>query len=592
MLDCVNFPRPDFRREDWLSLDGVWQFAFGSEAIPDGHFPVFNRSILVPFCFESEQSGIGLWQDESSVWYQRTFHITRAQAQGAILFKAGAIDAEAEVWINQHFAGSHTGGYTPLALEISQWIRPGENTVVIRARDSLRLDQPRGKQSWLGRRFECWYTPCTGIWQSVWLEFTACAYLEKILITPDYDHLLATCDLYTSEMKNGRAEIIASLDVSDDSEILAQSTARIEQGHGRAVLAFPDTFPDRISWSPQHPNLIKVKVSLFDESGSIALGEPVHPDQVTTYFGMRKISVHGNQILLNNKPLFQRLVLDQGYWRESLLTPPSEQAIIKDIELTRAMGFNGVRKHQKIEDPRYYHWADRLGLLVWGELPSHYLFNHQAIESTSRTLLEFIQRDYNHPCLITWVTQNESWGARNIYSHSQQQDFSRALYYWVRTLDPSRLVSSNDGWEQTESSDICTIHDYDLVPDTLDKYTDIQQALEQGASGRMTYCESIPVQGKPVILSEFGGVAFEDSCEEHWGYSGKVPDEVAFVQRIQPVTEFLTENRHFAGYCYTQLTDVEQEVNGLLDMDRNPKIPLAHLRKLFTRQPGKPVHDH
>ena len=574
-----EFPRPDFLRNNWMSLNGAWDFSFDEKKSFSHHDVPFDQTIQVPFCYESTLSGIGQWQDTEVIWYRRNFTLTKIEADNAsILLKFGAVDEIADVWINGSYIGQHTGGYTEFFFDIKPFIQPGHNTLIVRAADSLRTDKPRGKQSWKGKKFGCWYTPTSGIWQSVWLEFTGKAYLKQALITPDFDQLTAIVDLYTQQKTKCTAIITATLPTEDETLFLAETKVSVTDGYARTSLAFPDEFAGNLIWHPNHPQLIDINISLL-------INDQVE-DQVVTYFGMRKISVQDDVVLLNNAPFFQRLILDQGYWRDSLLTPPSDEAIRKDIELVKAMGFNGVRKHQKIEDPRFYYWADKMGLLVWGELPSHYRYNSDAVCHVQQTLADFIRRDYNHPSIITWVTLNESWGVRAIQSSKQQQDFAAALYYQAKALDQTRLVSSNDGWEQIEANDICALHDYAIFADNTDKYDDVDAVIKRGLYGKMVYADSTAYKGKPLIMTEYGGIAFASESDEDWGYFGNVKNEAEFLARLEPVTNIFIKSRQYAGFCYTQLTDVQQEINGLLDIDRKPKIKVEKLRDIF----GRPVH--
>jgi hypothetical protein len=262
------------------------------------------------------------------------------------------------------------------------------------------------------------------------------------------------------------------------------------------------------------------------------------------------------------------------------MTPPSDEAIKRDIEITRKMSFNGVRKHQKIEDPRYYYWADRLGLLVWGEMPSGYIFNCEEIENIAGEWMEFIKRDYNHPCIITWVPLNESWGARNILVDKNQQEFASSLYHLTKALDGTRLVSTNDGWEMVES-DICGIHDYAARGEEFTlRYPDIEELLKGDAWGRMLYSEGSSYEGQPIIITEYGGIAFEDGCEENWGYNSAVKDHKSFLERCESITNAIRGLPHIRGYCYTQLTDAQQEVNGLLTAGRKAKVGIDEIRRV------------
>lgn len=567
-MNCIprsEFPRPDFVRQSWQCLNGEWQFSFTE--------PTFDRNITVPYCYQSDCSGIGEKSDFTCVWYRRNFDLEIEQpTDGRLLLKFGAVDTRADVWLNQQYLGCHIGGYTPFSFDITKAVKPCGNELVVKVHDSVAADKPRGKQTWRGELFGCWYTPITGIWQSVWLESTGDIYTERIKLTPDINRLNALCEVFLSDDASVQAEVTAYL----RGEELCKQTFPCKDGYGKVHLTFSDmdVLRHQLLWSPENPNLIDVRVVLTSQTGVI--------DMVDTYFGLRSIECRNGQLLLNGEPYYQRLVLDQGYWPDSLLTPPSDEAIRRDIELTKAMGFNGARKHQKIEDPRYYYWADRLGILVWGEMPSAYLFNDRAIESTSQMLTEFVQRDFNHPCIVIWVPANESWGVRGILDNKQQQDYCRMLTYQLKAMDSTRPVSSNDGWEQISETDICAIHDYSLMPDTLQSYTDMEKVLRTTAEHRLLFAQDNAYVEQPILLTEYGGIAFaQDGNENSWGYYGRVANEKEFLARLSPVTSFLFRSGKFAGFCYTQLTDVMQEVNGLLHEDRSPKLSVADLAAVF-----------
>ena len=551
----------------------------------DGNFPLinlwFDREILVPFCYQSEMSGISQTEDHSVVWYRRSFHVDEKKlGDGRLLLKFGAVDYEARIWVNGQLLGSHIGGYTPFELDITKAVKEGANTLVAEVRDDNRPDKPRGKQTWTGEKFGCWYTPSTGIWQSVWLEYTGNVYVKRVKLTPRVSELSALCEVFLSCDEETEVEVMAFAEGGKTP--LGRQYLICRHGYGKTVLAFPDYDIRRnlLLWTPEEPNLVEVTVRVLKGTGDGC------QDRVNTYFGMRSIEAANGCISLNGTPCYQRLVLDQGYWPESLLTPPSDEAIRKDILLTKEMGFNGARKHQKIEDPRYYYWADKLGLLVWGELPSAYEFNDRAIEASSSELLHFVERDYNHPSIVTWVPVNESWGVRNVRTDLAQQNYCRMLTFLLRAMDPLRLVSSNDGWEQVEETDICAVHDYALFPDTVKKYNEgnMDRICETFAESRYLFAEGNKYQGQPVILTEYGGIAFEKEEEEGWGYYEKVKDEKDFLDRLGPATEFLIRSGRFNGFCYTQLTDVMQEVNGLLTEEREPKVSMEELKRIFALQ--------
>lgn len=568
----TEHPRPDFVREDWVSLNGEWEFSFDK--------PVFDQRIQVPFAYQSQMSGIGSAEEHEEVWYRRSFWADGEKLKSRrLLLNFGAVDYEARVRINGKFAGSHRGGHTPFCLDITELAEAGENMLEVYVRDGQETDKPRGKQSWTGEPFGCWYTPTTGIWQSVWLEYAGETYIRRIKLTPDLDRNQALCEVFLSGGGRAEVEVDTAVESADGEGTLpiGKNVFTCENGYGKCALAFPDLDikRDRIIWSPEHPNLIDVTVRV--KRGE--WGE----DAVHTYFGMRSVSFRGNTFYLNGDVSYQRLVLDQGYWPQSLLTPPDEEAIRRDILLTKEMGFNGVRKHQKIEDPRYYYWADRLGLLVWGELPSSYAYNDNMVRRSVDEMMEFIERDFNHPSLIAWVPVNESWGVRNVKSNRQQQHYCDLMINLIKALDPTRSVSGNDGWEQTGQTDIFAVHDYGLMPETIRKYDDMDAVIGGKAEHRALLADGASYRGQPVLLTEYGGIAFADEGEG-WGYYNKVRSEEEFAARLEPVTDFLIKSGKFAGFCYTQLTDVMQEVNGLLREDRTPKVDIKELRRIFGKQ--------
>ena len=340
-------------------------------------------------------------------------------------------------------------------------------------------------------------------------------------------------------------------------------------------------------WAPGCPNLYDLKVRLLKN------GEAV--DSVDTYFGMRKVERRDGRIYLNNSPLYQKLILDQGYWPDSNITPPSDEAIKLDLQYTLDFGYNGARKHQKLEDPRYYYWADKMGVLVWGELPSPYDYTEETVRNLADTMLEFIERDFNHPSIITWVPLNESWGVRNIYTDKRQQAAGRMLYHLTKAADGTRLCSSNDGWEQV-TTDICGLHDYADTKELIaNHFADRAEVEQHSCDWRACYADSEkPTGTEAFLVTEYGGIAFQNigiqgemGGMQTWGYHGKVTDEEAFFERFKSVTDGVREIPYCQGYCYTQLTDVMQEINGLLSPERQPKMDVKRVREINQNAPGR-----
>ncbi|MFW6679277.1 glycoside hydrolase family 2 protein [Lacrimispora sp. AGF001] len=562
-----NVPRPDFAREEWTDLNGEWEFSFDE--------PVFDKKIKVPFCYQSEMSGICNTEVHHVVWYRKEFDVEKSRLMDkSLLLKFGAVDYEAEVYVNQMYAAGHRGGHTPFEADITGLVLEGKNVITVKVMDYSDEDKPRGKQTWTGENFACWYTPTTGIWQSVWLEYAGKTYIKRIKATPDLERNEVLCEIFISSMDKLKAEIsFSSLPAEGGTEMdLGSLNVVCENGYGKGILALPDLDVRReeMIWTLEKPNLIGMEAMLLN-------------DKVSGYFGLRSVCISNGRILLNGEVLYQRLVLDQGYWKQSLLTPPDEESIKKDIILAKQMGFNGARKHQKIEDPRYYYWADRLGFLVWGEMPSCYKCTDSTLKNTSAELTEFIERDYNHPSIITWVTVNESWGMRNIRTDSSQQSLANMLYYQAKALDRTRLVSGNDGWEQTENTDILALHDYELMPENTGKYESMEDIMNGHAERRMALADGQNYGGQPVLMTEYGGIAFTSETEG-WGYYNKAGSQEEFLKRLEPVTDFLIKSRKFSGFCYTQLTDVMQETNGLLREDRTPKLPMEELKRIFGKK--------
>ncbi len=571
-------PRPDFMRDTFENLNGPWQFAFddGDEGIArkwylPGH--TFDREILVPFAYQTKMSGIGPTDEIHPVmWYRRSFTVPEEMAGKRVFLRFGAVDFEARVYVNGEQVTCHRGGYTPFGADVTAFLKEGENDLCLRAEDRQDCAQPRGKQYWERGLMGCWYTPVSGIWQTVYLESAGDTAVKRAHVTPDPDRHMCVLDLELDRKPDGPLEIEAALSFEGKpvrSVKMTESSQRIAMPIDLIVQGSLE--PMHI-WSPGRPELYDADIYL--RRG----GEVV--DHVRTYFGMRKVEVRDGTVYLNNCPVYQRLVLDQGYWPDSLITPPSDDAIRQDVLYTLRFGYNGARKHQKLEDPRYYYWADKTGLLVWGELPSPYEFCFSSVTDLFDTLSGFIDRDFNHPSLITWVPLNESWGVRQIYTDKNQQALARLLCQTARALDGTRLVSSNDGWEQVET-DICALHDYAADGETLKTHFASREQVEKHTCDwRPCYARGVRPTGREAFMvTEYGGIAFstiglqgDAGGMESWGYHDKVTDTEAFFARFRSVTDAIRAIPYCRGYCYTQLTDVMQEVNGLLTPDRKPKV--------------------
>lgn len=559
-----EYPRPDFQREKWLPLNGEWDFSFDE--------PIFDQKILVPFACETKLSGIHDTSFHNAVWYRRSFSLPEPMHDRQILLHFGAVDYTCRLWVNNQFIREHTGGQCGFSADITDALNAsGENVIVLEARDDpADLEMPRGKQYWKPESESIFYTRTTGIWQSVWLEAVSPMHLCSCRITPLFDersvrfsYALSAAPQHvtlTAEI-TFRGKTAGAVSVTPTSARGAFDW-QIDQS---ALSAW--NYQEDLVWTPEQPNLFDVTFRILEHGCEV--------DAVQSYFGMRKVSIQNGQFLLNNRPYYQKLVLDQGYWPESLLTAPSDEAFIRDIELTKAMGFNGVRKHQKVEDPRYLYHADRMGLLVWGEIGAAYLYSERYADRIYREWLDVLRRDYNHPCIVVWTPLNESWGVQEIETDPRQQAHSEAMVAITKSMDTTRPVVDNDGWEHT-NGDLLTIHDYSPSGEMLRAHLGSMDAiLALRPAQRALFVGRYAYAGQPILLSEFGGVKFVPGAEAQrsWGYC-EADSCATFAEKLRELFDAVRACPLVDGYCYTQLTDVETEQNGLLTYDRTPKLPL------------------
>ena len=552
-LPRSEYPRPDFRRDGWLCLNGEWGFSIGE--------PTFDRKITVPYACETRLSGIEDKGFHKTVWYRRIFVLPEDMRGKQILLHFGAVDYACQVWVNGQQVCSHEGGQTGFEADITHAVsQTGENTIVLKAEDDPQdLERPRGKQYWEPESKGMYYSRTTGIWQTVWLEAVDPLHLVRCYITPQLDDRSVQLAYLLS--RDARS---VTFDISFRGELVASLTVAPEGTKASATVSLEQAWSDDMIWSPENPSLLDVRITVKSDRGVT--------DVVDTYFGMRKVSTENGEFLLNNQPYYQKLVLDQGYWEESLMTAPTDEAFIRDIQMTKAMGFNGVRKHQKVEDPRYLYHADRLGLLVWGEIGAAYIYSKRSAGRTCAEWTEAVLRDYNHPCIVVWTPMNESWGVRDIKTDKSQQAHCNALVALTKALDPTRPVLDNDGWEHT-CGDLLTIHDYTQdgakLKRQFEKLEGILAIILQPRD-KTLFADGYGYQGQPILLSEFGGVK----------YTQEISTPEAFAAKLAEIIEAIQASPLIRGYCYTQLTDIENEKNGLLTYERAPKIPLETIRAI------------
>lgn len=569
----TEYPRPHFRRDEWTALNGEWEFCFddGNTGVSDGYATgnvPLAMTINVPFSYQYEASGIGDTQKHEVVWYRRTFRAEHGNRRALLCFNG--CDYIADVWVNGHHVITHTGAYAPFYADVTELLKE-ENTLVVRCRDPFDPAIPRGKQSWTGEKFGCWYLPNTGIWQSVWLEYFGNDGIAEYSLLQNADECSFSGDLRTFYGRADEAEVevffqgksVKKQRFTTDGSYIRYSVRLLEE----------DSVDESHYWTPEHPNLFYVDFRLFEK------GELV--DTAHTRFGMRKISVDASgEICLNNTRLYQRLILDQGYWAESGITPPSAEALKKDIELTKAMGFNGARKHQKFEDPYYYYYAEELGLLVWCEMPSGYRFHAGEVRAITAEWQEILSVARNFTSVICYVPLNESWGVRKILVSPEQQSFARSLYYLTKALDPTRLVSTNDGWENVDATDLISVHDYAYDSAEFSEKYKSERYDGLYPQRRRLMANGCRYGGQPVLMTEFGGIALRsEEVGGSWGYNCGAEDEKEFLSRYRDLIEGIRKTS-LQGFCYTQLTDVQQEINGLLRADRTPKFDLEKLRRI------------
>ncbi len=574
----TEYPRPQFQREAWLNLNGTWGFAFDDANVGEREQwqeqPKFTEQIEVPFTYETKASGIDDETFHPNIWYHRFFRIPKEEVAKRTILRFQASDYLTKVWVNGVYIGSHAGGYAAFSFDITHAIDVHkENKLVVKVEDSQSCYQPRGKQRWINENFGCWYVQQTGIWQMVWLEFLPETTIDHVKITPQIDTNSVELEYQLNQLPGQTCHIVTTISFKG-KQVKQFSIMPNSINEQMEVVLTSDIHEWKIMhWTPEHPHLYDVTFRLYVDDALI--------DEVKSYFGMRKISIKNGKVLLNNVPIYQKLLLDQGYWPDTMLTPPSDEAMIEDIDKTLAMGYNGVRKHQKIEDDRFLYWCDRKGLLVWSEMAATYEFSDEAVENFTKEWMEIIQQHYNHPSIITWVPFNESWGVPHIFKDKKQQTFTETIYYLTKTLDATRPVIVNDGWEHT-ISDIIALHDYEESGAVFyDRYKEKEQILNNKIphnNHKYAFAEGYQYNGQPVILTEYGGIAFKD--DTGWGYGKQVSTKKEFLERYRGITDAVKAIPYICGYCYTQISDVQQEINGLLKENREPKIAMEKLKEI------------
>ncbi len=585
-----DYPRPQLVRSDWINLNGPWDFAFDDDNCGEKHgwtkgFDA-DYEINVPFTYETKMSGIGIEEAHEHLWYHRELNLTKKEQKRYIIHLEGS-DYNSRIWVNGKYAGSHKGAYERASFDVTELLNDGNNNIVISVSDSNSIRQPRGKQRWIKNNFGCWYVQTTGIWKTVWLEEIPEKHIKSIKLTPDLDNesIIIQAEfgnIPVSVFEDEDKPYSLSGEISFSGAKIKEFTSSISSDHLKVVIKLSDYAEAEWgihAWTPENPELYDLSLTLKEN------GEDI--DTVLSYFGMRSISTENGQVLLNGTPLYQRLILDQGYWKDSHLTPPGEEALIEDIDKIKELGFNGLRKHMKIEDERFLYWCDVKGMLVWSEMAACYDFDDEAISAFTDEWKAVVMQNYNHPCIITWTPFNESWGVSDIRTNGRQQDFTKAIYFMTKAIDPMRPVITNDGWEHTVS-DVLTLHDYEEDGAVFaERYTTKKDEILSGTFTHSKYknafAKGYTYTGQPVIISEYGGIAFTTSKEDEWGYGNTVASEDEFVERYRRITDAILDIPYIVGFCYTQVSDVQQEVNGLMTMDREFKVDPEKIRAINER---------
>jgi beta-galactosidase/beta-glucuronidase len=592
-----EYPRPQFQREEWLNLNGVWEFAFDDEerGLEEGWHDGrrLPARIVVPFPYQAALSGIGDKSVHECVWYARSFEVPAGWHGRDLLLHFGAVDYGTTIWVNGQEVGHNQGGHVPFLFDIAPYVRQGENRLTLRVVDRQDAHQPRGKQSVSGVPHDIDYYCTTGVWQTVWLEPAPPVRIEEIRITPMAHRNTLVLSVYLHAPSSGW-RLVA--EATEGGRVVARAEERTAVAAAWLVLQIPYAK----LWSPESPYLYGLRVRLFD-------GEQLL-DEVQSYAGLRSIEVRDGRVILNGEPVYLKMVLDQGYWPEGILSAPSDEALQADVGWAKMLGFNGARKHQKIEDPRWLYWCDKLGLMVWGEMPNAREWSSLAEERLASEWRRALRRDYSHPCIVAWVPVNESMGFPGLgQQHPGQYAFIERMVSATRRLDPTRPVIDNDGWEHTDITDICAIHDYTPTAERLR-----ERYREKPGEGHLPptvwigdkplFARGSHYRGQPVVLSEVGGFLSvppdlpAEKLDMLYRFYGSAQTTEELYEKYRDLLEGIASLRFLAGFCYTQLTDIEQEKNGLLTYDRRPKLPPERIaeinREVFKpRGPAKDIRQ-
>ncbi len=563
-------PRPDAYRANWATLNGEWQFEIDQAGDGEARGLISGKDlsgkITVPFCPESKLSGVGHYGMMTNVWYRRTFEVPVGMRSQRVLLHFGGVDFKTWVWLNGELVGTHTGGDVSFSFDITSFLRPGSNELVVRAFDDTASGkQPTGKQTHTVSE-GCVYTRTTGIWQPVWLEGVGSSYVDSFSVVPDPDRSRVLID---ASVSGAPGDLTLTAEAFANGKLAGSDTRPAAWHDNRLVV----DLSEKKLWEPGAPFLYDLRFTLKRDGKTV--------DEVASYFGLRKVEIQGRAILINHKRVFQRLILDQGFYPDGIWTAPSDAELKADIERSMAAGFNGARLHQKVFEPRFLYWADKLGYLVWGEFPN-WGFNYKPENYANyiNEWTEVLQRDHNHPAIIGWCPFNESGG--------EAGELQQIIWNETRAIDPTRPVLETSGWTHTiPQAEVRDAHDYNQVPASfkqrwMDFFANGGDTLRVPARYGVSTASANKDIGVPFMVSEFGGIGW--NTEGGWGYGSGPKTLEEFYARYDGLCSALLDNPDIFGFCYTQLTDVEQEHNGLYYYDRRPKFDLKRLHDSTARE--------
>lgn len=577
-LPRPEYPRPQFEREAWMNLNGTWSFDFDfGESGKDRNYQNsqdLGKQILVPYCPESKLSGVQHVDFINCMWYQRKISIPSDWNNKKIFLNFGAVDYMAEIYIDGNIIQRHYGGSSSFSVDVTRFVKAGqEHNLVIQVKDDLRSGlQTGGKQCTGYYSGGCSYTRVTGIWQTVWMEAVAENGLKSTVVRSDIDQkqLIITPEFYKE------SDYTLEVVLKDGNKTIAKKSVLCTNN---SVIVLP--VKNMKLWSPESPFLYDIVYQVKDHDGNVI-------DEVKSYAGMRKVHIADGKFYLNNEPYFQRLVLDQGYYPDGIWTAPSDETLKNDIILGKNAGFNGARLHQKVFEERYYYWADKLGYITWGESASWVMDvnNELAARNYLSEWSEIVTRDRNHPSLVTWTPLNETWGSRDgVYTR-----FVRDIYNITKAIDPTRPVNDASGDDHVVT-DIWSVHNYEQDGTKLYEQLKFEEGKEPYRNSRDKKYLAV-YEGQPYMVDEFGGIGWmaPEDRKDSWGYGGLPQTEEEFYARLEGQIKALKDSEHVTGFCYTQLTDVEQEKNGIYYYDRSPKLDMNRIKAIFELIPSSHTH--